>query len=76
MNTVKRTRGIRKMIRKYICGCQIPRYVVAGDTACRRMMRKARSRRQSGPSDQAIFYRAMYDLSWEIVSGFWNFQAA
>jgi len=76
MNAVKRTRGIRRIIRKVTFGRPVPKYVIAGDRACRTMLWKAPSRRLSGPSDRAILEQAMSDLSWEIRIGFRNYRAA
>ena len=76
MNSVQRTRGMKKLIRRFVCGQRVQRYVIAGDGACREMVRTARSRRQPGPSDRAILACARFDLTWEIVSGFWEYRAA
>ena len=81
MNTVSRTRGIRKIIRVNVLGGSVQQHRVAGDRACRRMMREARTQRASraanlGPSDSAILAWARYDLAREILGGFWNSQAA
>ena len=75
MNAVRRTRGLRKMLRR-IAGKPVQKYVTAGDASCGRMIREARSRRRAGPSDQAILARARQDLFLEIRSGFWEYQAA
>jgi len=81
MNTVSRTRGIRKIIRVNVLGGSVQRHRVAGDRACRRMMREARARRAGraanpGPSDSAILAWARFDLAREILGGFWDIQAA
>ena len=77
MNTVKRAKGIRKVIRKVVFGKPVAKYVVSGDRACGRMMREARRfRPRSGPCDSAILAWAKIDLAREIVSGFWDFRAA
>ncbi len=76
MNSVKRTRGIRKVIRLIITGKPVQNYVTAGDASCQKMMLEARSRHQSCPSDQAILAWARFDLFREIMSGFWEYQAA
>ena len=76
MNSVKRTRGIRRMLRAVVTGKPAPNYVTAGDHSCGRMMQEARFRRRSGPSDQEILAWARYDLSREIRSGFWELKAA
>ena len=73
---VKRTRGIMKIIRKMTGRRPNQKFVTAGDRACWRMIREARSRRQPGPSDSAILAWANYDLTREIMTGFWEFQAA
>lgn len=65
-----------KIIRKVAGKQPIQKYVTAGDRACRQMMREEQSRRQSGPSDNAILAWANYDLTCEIMTGFWEFQAA
>lgn len=73
MNAVKRTKGIRKVIRGIVSGRPGQRFVTAGDRACGRMIREARPRRGSpGPSDQAILSWALFDLSREILGGFWE----
>ena len=77
MNKVQRTRGIRKIVREMVCREPVQKYVTAGDRACGRMMREARPRRRkSDPSDSAILAWAMFDLSREIIGGFWNVKAA
>ena len=69
---VMRTRGIMKIIRKLTGKQPSQKFVTAGDRACWRMMREA----QPGPSDNAILAWAKYDLTREIMTGFWEFQAA
>ena len=76
MNTVQRTRGIRRAIRAGLLGISIPRYVTSGDWACGRMICEARQRRIPGPSDQAILARAQLDLMREILGGYWQHNAA
>ena len=77
MNTVQRTRGLRRIIRAIARRAPAPKFVTAGDRACGRMMREARARRQpSGPSDRAILARAQDDLAREIMGGFWEVSAA
>ena len=73
---VKRTRGVMKIVRRLAGKGPGPKYVVAGNWACWKMMREARSRRQPGPSDRAILAWAKADLTREIMTGFWEFQAA
>ena len=73
---VKRTKGIVKIIRKVTGKMPSPKYVIAGDKACWRMVQEARSLRQPGPSDRAILAWAKYDLTREIMTGFWELQAA
>ena len=73
---VQRSRGIVKIIRKLTGKKPAQKFVTAGDGACWRMMREARTRRQAGPSDNAILAWANYDLTREIMTGFWEFQAA
>ena len=77
MNRIQRTRGIRKIVRKAVCGETVPKYVTAGDRACGRMMREAGSRRRKpGPSDSAIMAWARFDLAREILGGCWEIHAA
>ncbi len=77
MNTVQRTKGIRKFIRVTVLRGTVQKFVTAGDRACGRMMREARGRRQKpGPSDSAILAWAQFDLAREILSGFWEIKAA
>ena len=71
MKAVSRTRGIRKVIRGIITGEPVPKYVTAGSLSCQKMMTEARC-----PSDQAILAWARYDLTREIMSGFWEYHAA
>ena len=73
---VRRSRGVVKIIRRLAGKKTGLKFVTAGDTACRSMMLEARSRKQPGPSDQAIQAWANYDLAREIMTGFWEFQAA
>ena len=77
MRTVRRTKGIRRIIREAVLGKPVRTYVTAGDRACGRLMREARPRRQApGPSDSAILAWARFDLSREILGGFWEVRAA
>ena len=77
MNTVQRTRGIRKIIRTAVTGRPAQKHVVSGDRACARMMRESRRRRTTpGPSDRAILAWANFDLMREIIGGFWEKSAA
>lgn len=77
MNTVYRTKGIRKLIRVITFRGPVQRFVTAGSRACGKMMREARPRPQKpGPSDRAILACARFDLAREIISGFWDVQAA
>lgn len=77
MNTVQRTTGIRKMIRTKILRESVQKHVTAGDRACGRMMREARTRQQKpGPSDSAILAWARFDLYREILGGYWEVRTA
>ena len=77
MNKVRRTRGIRRIIRNRILKEAITNYVTAGDRACQTLKREPRLRRQaSGPSDSAILAWAKFDLNREILGGFWEIKAA
>ena len=76
MNTVQRTRGIRRVIRAGLMKRPAPRFVTAGTNACGRMMCEARRRRHPGPSDSAILAWAKYDLECEILGGYWQLSAA
>ena len=76
MNTVQRTKGIRKAIRVSFMNLPAQKFVTAGDFACRQMMREARQRRIPGPSDSAILAWARYDLEREILGGFWQRRTA
>ena len=76
MNTIQRTRGIRRIIRTRIMNTPAQKYITAGDSACGRMMYEARQRRIPGPSDSMILAWAKFDLNREIVSGYWQHCAA
>lgn len=71
MNTVQRTRGIRKTLQARVANRPAQKFVTAGDRACGRMMQEARRRRIPCPSDSAILAWARYDLEREILGGFW-----
>ena len=71
MNTVQRTRGIRKTIQARIMNRPAQKFVTAGDSACGRMMLEARRQRIPCPSDSAILAWARYDLEREILGGYW-----
>ena len=75
MDSVSRTRGIRKLLQGIVTGKPVQKYVTAGDVSCQIMMREARSQHSAFPSEQAMLAWARYDLSREILSGFWD-QAA
>ena len=72
MNSVRRTRGIRKFIRVTILRRPVQKHVAAGDIACGKLVREA----QPAPSDKAIYDWARFDLIREIMGGFWDIQAA
>ena len=76
MKAVRRTRGIRKIIRVNILRRPVHRYAAAGDRACGRLVSEARNRRKPGPSDYAILTWASFDLSREILGGFWEIRTA
>lgn len=76
MNTVRRSRGILKMIRVHVCRNTVQKHVTAGDRACMQMVLEIRQRQKPGPSDTAIMAWAKFDLSRELLGGFWDFSAA
>ena len=76
MNSVRRTKGIRKALRVIFTGKPVQKYVTAGNIACQRLMQEARFQRRACPSDQAILAWARYDLFREMMSGFWEYQTA
>ena len=77
MNSVQRTRGIRKIIRVVILRKSLQKFVTAGNWVCGNMMREALSRHHKpDPSDEAILAWAKFDLSREIMGGFWQVRAA
>ena len=76
MNTVQRTRGIRRVIRTGLMNRPTQKFIIAGDSACGQMMYEARQRQIPGPSDSAILACAKYDLEYEILSGYWQRGAA
>ena len=76
MNSVKRTRGVKRLLQRYVLSRPAQKYVVAGDRACREKIRSTGPRRPSGPSDQAILAWAAIDLAREIAAGFWELRAA
>jgi len=76
MNTVQRTRGIRRAVWSVIMNRPAQKFVTAGDAACGQMMCEARRRRIPCPSDSAILARAKYDLACEILSGYWQLRTA
>ena len=66
MNSVRRTKGLARMIRVRIFGNYVEKYVTAGSPACGRMMREAHVRQLTpGPSDRAILAWAQFDLTRE-----------
>ena len=76
MKSVQRTTGIMKFIRKAVSGNTMPKFVTAGSLACGRMMQAAGRRLNPGPSDAAILAWAEFDLSREIMGGFWEVRTA
>ena len=61
MNSVQRTRGIKRMIRVFVFRKPVQKYFTSGDRACGRMMREARSeKRKPAPSDSAILAWARF----------------
>ena len=75
MNTVQRTKGIRRAIRTRLMNKPVHKFVTAGSDACGRMICEARRLRNPGPSDSAILAWAQFDLAREILGGYWQ-QAA
>ena len=71
MNTVQRTKGIRKAIQVSLMNRPAQKFVTAGDAACGRMMLEARRRRLPCPGDSVILAWARYELACEIEGGFW-----
>ena len=65
-----------KIIRILTGGNTSQQYVTAGNLACWKMMREVRSRKMPSPSDNAILAWANFDLTREIISGFWDAKAA
>jgi len=76
MSSVQRSKGIRKVIRRFVFKKPVQRYIAAGDRACQGLVREAYSRRQPCPSNSAILAWARYDLACEIMNGFWDVRAA
>ena len=77
MNTVQRTKGVKRIIRTAILGKPVQKHVTAGDRACGRMMQAARPRQfKPGPSDSAILAWAKFDLAREILGGYWELRTA
>ena len=70
MNTVQRTKGIRRAIQVSLMNRPAQKYVTAGDAACGRMMCEARRRRIPCPGDRAILAWAEFDLAREILGGY------
>lgn len=73
MNTVHRPR-IRNIIRRVIFRLPERKYFTAGDGACREMMRTAhrRRRQQPDPEECSILAWARYELTKEMIDGFWE----
>jgi hypothetical protein len=77
MHSVQRSKGIRRLIRSVVLREPVQRYVTAGSRACGTALPETRSRKPlSGPSDQAILAWAEFDLTREIIDGFWEPGAA
>ncbi len=76
MNSVQRERGIQRFIRKVVLGEPVQKFVVAGDMNCRQMVLASQARMRCFPGDREILASAVYDLNWEILCGFWDYQAA
>ncbi len=76
MNTVKRTKGLRRAILAGILNRPARKFVKAGSNACGQMMHEARQRQIPGPSDSAILAWVRYDLECEILGGYWQRTAA
>lgn len=77
MNSVRRTKGLARMIRIRIFGNPVQKFVTAGSPACAGMLREARQRKMvPGPSDRAILAWAQFDLTREVMGGYWDLSAA
>ena len=76
METIRRTKGVRRVLRAVFLGKPVRKYAAAGDRACGRIVSEARDRRKPGPGDSAILAWAMFDLSREVMGGFWDIEAA
>ena len=76
MNTIQRTRGLRRVVRTRVMNRPAQKFITAGTEACGRLMCEARQRRLPGPSDSAILAWAMYELECELLGGYWQRRAA
>ena len=76
MNSVQRERGIQRFLRKVVLGEPVQKFVTAGDMNCQQLMLESQARKRRFPEDRDILASAEYDLNWEILSGFWDLQAA
>ena len=76
MDKVQRASIVIRMIRRILFNMPERKYVTAGDRACREMIRAPRRRRRADPSDDSILAWAMFDLTKEMIEGFWDQRAS
>lgn len=73
MNAVRRSSMIRRTVRRVILRKPERKYVISGDRACREMMQNARRRRRRRDVEaESILAWARFDLTREIIGGFWT----
>ena len=77
MRTVHRPGTVRRKLLRVLFRIPEKKYFISGDRACREFMRNTR-RRQPKPDPEAasIFAWARYELTKEILDGFWDMNAA
>jgi hypothetical protein len=76
MNSVQRERGIQRFLRKVVLGQPVQKFVTAGSMNCRQMIQESKARKRCIPGDNEILASAEYDLTREILCGFWDIRAA
>ena len=75
MRKVQRSSSLVRKIKRKFFGIPEKKYFTSGDRACREMIRNARRCRRQDLEAEAIMAWARFDLTREIIHGFWEQKA-
>ena len=75
-NSSAEPKGVREVLGAVILGKPVRKYTAAGDAHAEESFPEAWDRRSPGPATSAILAWARFDLSREILGGYWETRAA